>query len=119
MNGLIWCSDVVCIREICELEGGLFVWVSCCENEWSYGVMVSTLDFESSDPGSNPVGYIFFCIDYFNMIEWIIYKIFEGDFNFKVVEFSHIHFKIFYTIFDISKVIYSQIYILIFHFKLF
>ena len=21
---------------------------------WSYGVMVSTLDFESSDPGSNP-----------------------------------------------------------------
>ena len=25
-----------------------------CENEWSYGVMVSTLDFESSDPGSNP-----------------------------------------------------------------
>ena len=24
-----------------------------CENEWSYGVMVSTLDFESSDPGSN------------------------------------------------------------------
>ena len=23
-------------------------------NDWSYGVMVSTLDFESSDPGSNP-----------------------------------------------------------------
>ena len=25
-----------------------------CMNRWSYGVMVSTLDFESSDPGSNP-----------------------------------------------------------------
>ena len=25
-----------------------------CLDHWSYGVMVSTLDFESSDPGSSP-----------------------------------------------------------------
>lgn len=35
-----------------------FVVVICicclCLRLWSYGVMVSTLDFESSDPGSNP-----------------------------------------------------------------
>ena len=28
--------------------------VLCWRSRWSYGVMVSTLDFESSDPGSNP-----------------------------------------------------------------
>ena len=37
---------------LCELlEGG---------SSWSYGVMVSTLDFESSDPGSNPGRTLFF-----------------------------------------------------------
>ena len=42
---------VACVwREICGYwgEGGGGIW------EWSYGVMVSTLDSESSDPGSNP-----------------------------------------------------------------
>ena len=28
--------------------------ILCGWSSWSYGVMVSTLDFESSDPGSNP-----------------------------------------------------------------
>jgi len=31
------------------------LFVRCwCVGSWSYGVMVSTLDFESSDPGSSP-----------------------------------------------------------------
>ena len=39
---------------VCSVEGiGVCMSLSC-ENEWSYGVMVSTLDSESSDPGSNP-----------------------------------------------------------------
>jgi hypothetical protein len=38
----------VCMFVACE-----FVFVKHTI-EWSYGVMVSTLDFESSDPGSNP-----------------------------------------------------------------
>ena len=31
-------------------------------DSWSYGVMVSTLDFESSDPGSNPGRTSFLCL---------------------------------------------------------
>ena len=31
------------------------------KSNWSYSVMVITLDFESSDPGSNP-GRTFFCL---------------------------------------------------------
>ena len=55
--------------------GGLAQLVECalCKREapgskpgfstssWSYSVMVITLDFESSDPGSNP-GRTFFCL---------------------------------------------------------
>ncbi len=37
----------VCLR-VC-VKWALWRWVN-----WSYGVMVSTLDFESSDPGSSP-----------------------------------------------------------------
>ncbi len=30
------------------------MWTAIAQTLWSYGVMVSTLDSESSDPGSNP-----------------------------------------------------------------
>ena len=39
---------------VCCVEGVGVCMSLSCENEWSYGVMVSTLDSESSDPGSNP-----------------------------------------------------------------
>ena len=35
---------------------------------WSYSVMVITLDFESSDPGSNP-GRTFFVIIIFSIVK--------------------------------------------------
>ena len=37
-----------------DVFAGVVVGVLVRERSWSYGVMVSTLDFESSDPGSNP-----------------------------------------------------------------
>ncbi len=43
-------------------------WVSWRWVNWSYGVMVSTLDFESSDPGSSPgrtcvlLCFVVFCV---------------------------------------------------------
>jgi hypothetical protein len=66
-----------CARECVELEKSvhalsrsdlgpeaLFVAMILCVVRrlcWSYGVMVSTLDSESSDPGSNP-GRTSFCV---------------------------------------------------------
>ena len=39
---------IVCFLWVC-VKWELWGWIN-----WSYGVMVSTLDFESSDPGSSP-----------------------------------------------------------------
>ena len=52
--GVEWCA-----WSVCACRGGervvVVVWlIWCWTSSWSYGVMVSTLDFESSDPGSNP-----------------------------------------------------------------
>ena len=38
------------------------------KSNWSYSVMVITLDFESSDPGSNP-GRTFFVIIIFSIVK--------------------------------------------------
>ena len=68
-------SDLSLVKTQNLSSGGLAQLVECalCKREapgskpgfstssWSYSVMVITLDFESSDPGSNP-GRTFFCL---------------------------------------------------------
>ena len=43
-----------CERSVLVVLWGGVKWRVACWVNWSYGVMVSTLDFESSDPGSSP-----------------------------------------------------------------
>jgi hypothetical protein len=55
-------------RHVCDVWFGVDMKILVCVcvkcmigiGEWSYGVMVSTLDFESSDPGSSPGRTSFF-----------------------------------------------------------
>jgi hypothetical protein len=59
VKALSECRDMMCNR-VCFVCVRVCMFVACesvfvkQKIGWSYGVMVSTLDFESSDPGSNP-----------------------------------------------------------------
>ena len=51
----------------------------CVLPHWSYGVMVSTLDFESSDPGSSPGRTSFLLVAYcVEVLRWVASRLSVG-----------------------------------------